>query len=243
MPHLAELQNRYAEAGLVIIGVSNEHPSVVHHFAQSRGGDVGYALVTDTAQREVYNAFMRPVGSPGIPHAFLIDRDGSLAWHGVPSAKEIDGRIERLAGQSYTLKSEILAERAERLMARYFAAATRSTNPDETAALGDRIIEWGSARPDLLREFAWRLLTEPGLESRDVKTALRAATRAHEARPQDFRILETLALAHYAAGDVSQAATCQAAAVDACPEQTLRLRMKETLDKFRAESSPAATSP
>ncbi|HOF42141.1 MAG TPA: hypothetical protein PLD73_18890, partial [Candidatus Hydrogenedentes bacterium] len=144
---------------------------------------------------------------------------------------------------SYTLKSEILAERAERLMARYFAAATRSTNPDETAALGDRIIEWGSARPDLLREFAWRLLTEPGLESRDVKTALRAATRAHEARPQDFRILETLALAHYAAGDVSQAATCQAAAVDACPEQTLRLRMKETLDKFRAESSPAATSP
>ncbi len=243
MPHLAELQNQYAEAGLVIIGVSNEPPSVVHHFTQSMGGAAGYALVTDTPQRDVYNAYMRPVGSPGIPHAFLIDRDGNLVWHGVPSAKEIDGRIERLAGESYTLKSEILAERAERLMARYFAAKTRSANPDETAALGERIVEWGSARPELLREFAWRLLTEPGLEPRDVDTALRAATRAHEARPQDFRILEALALAHYAAGDLDQAASWQAAAIDACPEQILQLRMKETLDKFRAETTSNTTLP
>ncbi len=242
MPHITELQNRYAGAGLVVIGVSNEHPAAIHRFVQSMGDRVGYALVTDTINRDAYNAYMWPVGSPGIPHAFLIDRDGVLVWHGIPSAKEIDARIERLAGQGYTLESEVLADRAERLVARYFATVTRDANSGEAASLGERIVEWGGARPDLLREFAWRILTELGLESRDVHIALLAATRAAEARPQDFRALETLALAHFTAGDLGQAVKYQSAAIDACPEQVLRLRLEETLDKFRAQS-PTNTAP
>ena len=51
MPHITELQNRYAGAGLVVIGVSNEHPSAIHRFIQSLGDRVGYALVTDTIHR------------------------------------------------------------------------------------------------------------------------------------------------------------------------------------------------
>ena len=242
MPHITELQNRYAGAGLVVIGVSNEHPSAIHRFIQSLGDRVGYALVTDTIHRDAYNAYMWPVGSPGIPHAFLIDRDGILVWHGIPSAKEIDARIERLAGQGYTLESEVLVERAERLVARYFATVTRDARSGEAARLGERIVDWGSARPDLLREFAWRILTEPGFESRDVHTALLAATRAAEARPNDFRTLETLALAHFTAGDIAEAVRCQNAAIEACPEQALRNRLKETLDTFSAKL-PSNTAP
>ncbi|MFO7974883.1 MAG: TlpA disulfide reductase family protein [Candidatus Hydrogenedentota bacterium] len=231
MPHLTRLQRRYAEAGFVVIGVSNERAETVRRFVTSARAGMGYAVITDTESRDTYNAYMRPMGSPGIPHAFLIDRDGKLVWHGVPVEKEIAPIIQRMAGKDYTLKSEQLAQRAERLIARYFATLKRGEE-EKAAQIGERIVEWGSARPGMLREFAWRILTDNGLETRNAETALAAATVAAQAAPDDFRALETLARAQFESGNVAEAVETQKKAITACPEAILQERMERTLDKF-----------
>lgn len=241
MPHINDLQRRYAAAGFVVIAVSTERPDTIRRFVESMGAAMNYAVVADTDDRAVYEAYMRPVGAPGIPHAFLIDRDGKLVWHGVPVEKEIDPLIERLAGKDYTLQSEQLAQRAERLIGRYFATLKRG-DMNEAAKLGHRIVEWGSARPDMLREFAWRILTEPGLERRDPKTALDAATVAADAAPDDFRALETLALAQFESGSKAEALETQKSAIAVCPDQILQNRMQETLDKFTAALASQTTA-
>ncbi|HOD48792.1 MAG TPA: TlpA disulfide reductase family protein [Candidatus Hydrogenedentes bacterium] len=233
MPHINELQRQYAGAGLVVIGVSNEDPETVRAFVASTGADMSYAVAVDSRNRDVYNAYMRPVGSPGLPHAFLIDREGMLAWHGVPAARELDPLIERIAGKQYTLKSEQLAQRAERLIPRYFATVKRGDEA-EAATLGQRILEWGTARPDMLRGFAWRILTEPGLETRDAETALRAATAAVQAAPEDFRALETLAHALAESGKSTDAVETQKKAIAACPDEVLRKSMQDSLEEFLA---------
>jgi thiol-disulfide isomerase/thioredoxin len=234
MPHINDLQRKYAGAGFVVIAISTEPAHVVGRFVNSMGPAMNYAVVVDTDNRDTYNAYMRAVGAPGIPHAFLVDRDGKLVWYGVPSGKEIDPLIERLAGKDYTLKSEQLAERAERLIARYFATLKRG-DAKEAAKLGERIVEWGRARPGMLREFAWRILTEPGIEARDAETALNAATVAVSATPDDFRVLETLALAQFESGQIPEAVETQKRAIAACNETTLHERLKETLDTFVAQ--------
>lgn len=231
MPHINDLQRKYAGAGFVVIAISTEPADVVRRFVESMGPAMNYAVVVDTDKRDTYDAYMRAVGAPGIPHAFLIDREGRLVWYGVPAGKEIDPLIDRLAGTDYTLKSEQLAERAERLIARYFATLNRG-DPAEARKLGERIVEWGRARPDMLREFAWRILTEPGIESRDAETALKAATVAVSAKPEDFRALETLARAEFESGQVAGAVETQKRAIAACNEAILRVRMEETLDTF-----------
>jgi thiol-disulfide isomerase/thioredoxin len=241
MPHINDLQRRYADAGLVVIGVSNESVETIRGFVESMGEGMGYAVVADTEGRDIYNAYMRPVGSPGIPHAFLIDRDGRLVWHGVPVEKEIDPLIERLAGKDYTLKSEQLAERAERLVARYFATLKRGDD-EEAGKIGLRIVEWGSARPEMLREFAWRILTDPDLDSGDAETALAASKVAVQAGPNDFRALETLALAQFESGHLAEAVETQKKAIAACPETVLQKRMEETLDKFQSATAEGPES-
>ena len=242
MPDINDLQRRYAEAGFVVIAVSTERPEVVRRFVEASGPGMNYAVAVDTANRDTYNAYMRAVNAEGIPYGFLVDRDGVLVWHGVPSRQQIEPLIQRMAGTEFTLRSEQLAQRAERLIPRYFAAFRRG-DADEAATLGERIIEWGRAWPDMLREFAQRILTESDIEKRDAETALRAATVAAEAAPDDFRALETLALAQFKAGRPAEAAETQRQAIAACPEAILRRRMQESLDKFLATSTETAPDP
>lgn len=234
MPDINDLQRRYADAGFVVIALSTERPEIVRRFVEASGPGMNYAVAVDTPGRDAYNAYMRAVGAEGIPYGFLVDRDGVLAWHGVPSRQRIEPLIERMAGAEFTLRSEQLAQRAERLIPRYFTAAKRG-DTDEAAALAERVLEWGRTWPDMLREFAGRILTEPGIEERDAETALRAATVAVEAAPDDFRALETLALAQFEAGFPNAAAETQRQAIAVCPEDVLRRRMQETLDRFLAE--------
>lgn len=73
IPGYSELQKKYGDRGLVIIGVSldEQGPSVVKTFAREQ--KVAYPLVMGNA--EVTEAFG---GVEGIPTTFLIDREGQI---------------------------------------------------------------------------------------------------------------------------------------------------------------------
>ena len=95
-PHFVELQKKYGDRGLQIIGVSmDDSPDPVHPFYQQF--HINYPVVMGTA--EVGSAYG---GVLGLPIAFLIDRDGLIyAKHmGATDPQVFEKDITALLGES-----------------------------------------------------------------------------------------------------------------------------------------------
>jgi thiol-disulfide isomerase/thioredoxin len=92
MPHLSELQEKYADKGVTIIGVSDESlPKVTGFLFQTYKRDgklqndrTRYTLTTDPDQ-SVKKDYFLAAGQTGIPCAFVIGKDGFVEWIGHPS--------------------------------------------------------------------------------------------------------------------------------------------------------------
>ena len=85
VPGYVEMQQKYADRGLVIVGISldQQGPPVVQRFAERH--KVNYPLVM--GDQEVVEAFG---GVEGIPTTFLIDRNGQLRHRKVGSMEQAD---------------------------------------------------------------------------------------------------------------------------------------------------------
>ncbi len=91
IPHLNSLQKKYGKDGLVVVGFSNPDVALgeetkrkenntlemVRAFVAGRGDRMDYHVAYDTPDKATYKSWMNTQG--GIPHAFLIDREGRLA--------------------------------------------------------------------------------------------------------------------------------------------------------------------
>ena len=75
IPHLNEIYEKYKDKDIVIIGVSNEESGTVKEFQKSTPLKYPNGLSKD---------LINQYGVQGIPHAFLIGKDGKLIWSGHP---------------------------------------------------------------------------------------------------------------------------------------------------------------
>jgi len=122
IPHLIELHKQYGPKGVVLCSLTDESKSKVEPFAREMG--MIYAVGCGSKSGGAY-------GVRGIPHAFIVDPTGVIAWHGHP-AGGLDAAIEKqLKATPPTLLSEkeraaatALLENVEALMQkeRYAAA-------------------------------------------------------------------------------------------------------------------------
>lgn len=71
------MQERYSEKGLSVLGVTNEGKKDTESWIKSKG--VKYAYAYDKGGK-----LQSKLGVNGIPHAFLIDANGKIAWEGHP---------------------------------------------------------------------------------------------------------------------------------------------------------------
>lgn len=101
IPHFVELQNKYSDRGLQIIGVSmDDGPEPVREFYQRF--KMNYPVVMGNAQTgELYGGVL------GLPIAFLIGRDGRISAKHIGATdisvfeKEIVNLLPRKAGLSW----------------------------------------------------------------------------------------------------------------------------------------------
>ncbi len=96
IPHLTELQEKYKDRQVTIIGVTMEESGTVKPFVEKQAEKMVYTVAID-AEGKTSKAYMDAVGARGIPHAFVIDKEGKLAWHGHPMDDAFDRQIERHA--------------------------------------------------------------------------------------------------------------------------------------------------
>lgn len=85
IPHLNELHEKHEQDGLRIVSFTDQARSHVEAFMQKTL--MNYALGTGSSLSRRY-------GVTGIPHAFIVGRDGKLRWHGHPSLSAFDKQLE-----------------------------------------------------------------------------------------------------------------------------------------------------
>ena len=83
IPHLSELQKRFQDRGVVMVGVSNESIEKVKPFVDQMGDQMDYVVAIDDRDQTA-DAYMGAFGVDSIPHAFVVNKAGQIIWHGHP---------------------------------------------------------------------------------------------------------------------------------------------------------------
>ena len=79
IPHLNRLHEKLKDRGVAFIGVTMEDEATVQSFLKDV--PIAYRVALDT-ERTTENTWMKDV--EGIPHAFVVDREGRVIWSGHP---------------------------------------------------------------------------------------------------------------------------------------------------------------
>ena len=101
VPHLSELQAKYKDKGVRIIGISDESEEKVKGFVETMGEKMDYTVVSDESGA-TWERYAEPFGVTGIPHAFVVDRTGTLVWHGHPM-DGLDEVVAKVSEGSYDI--------------------------------------------------------------------------------------------------------------------------------------------
>ncbi|MEM1071225.1 MAG: redoxin family protein [Planctomycetota bacterium] len=122
MPHLSDLADAKADAGVDVIGVSIDtgpnSVSLVERFLEDRSEQVRFeVLVADGGMRD---RWFEAAGLSAIPTTMVIDGDGRLVWVGHPMATDRDGTptlervVDEVVSGRFDLASVLEAAQRER---------------------------------------------------------------------------------------------------------------------------------
>jgi thiol-disulfide isomerase/thioredoxin len=242
IPHLTELQAKYKDRGLVIVGVSDEPAADVIPFVASQGGAMDYRVAVDTSRR-TFNNWMPAYGENGIPHSFVIGTNGLVLWHGFPS-EELDRTLEHVFSGKFDLEFEKNSETGDRLVQYYTAMAKKPNATGAIAPTGEKILADYCRDWRVAYRLARSILTDPEVRSRDVPLALRVANRAVELTHQrSYQALEMQARALFASGKRTEAIEIQKQAISVCSDPEDRPELEKFLLLFQksAGNEPGVT--
>jgi thiol-disulfide isomerase/thioredoxin len=175
IPHLTELQKKFQDRGVVFVGVSDETAAKVKPFVDGMGEKMDYTVAVDS-NRKTFAGYMGAYGINGIPHAFIVDKEGRIAWHGHPMSG-LDKALERIAANTFNLAAEKKRDTAQRQLQEYFERAARGDSDEQLAALGQQLLaldkELGGIEPgEPLDLAAQRQLARIQAVMRDYQRAL-----------------------------------------------------------------------
>jgi len=107
IPHLTELQKRFKDKGVVIVGISDEDPAKVKPFVEKMGEQMNYTIACDD-DRQTFASYMEAYGHDSIPTAFVITKDGKVVWDGHPMVG-LDQAVEAAVNEGKDKKLLIVA--------------------------------------------------------------------------------------------------------------------------------------
>ena len=242
IPHLTDLQKRFKDKGVVFVGISDETEAKVKPFVEKMGSKMDYVVALDSS-RKTSEAYMGAYGQNGIPTAFIVDKQGRVAWVGHPM-DGLDTAIEGIVAGTYDMvaaqkefdgraaRAAKMQELNESFM-KYMQAAAKPDAKD-LPTLGKSLLDLAGEDPQILNAIAWNVLTAPNIKTRDTGFALDVAKAAVSAsKEKNPAILDTYARALFDNGKKAEAIAQQKKAIDLAPEAQ-KAEMKTTLGKYEA---------
>lgn len=225
-PHLSELQKEYKDQGVTIIGTNvwetreynDETYTKVEKFVADKGDIMGYTVAYDGAAQHMTKEWMSAAGQNGIPAAFVIDKEGKIAWIGHPM--QLDYVLPGVVDGSWS------PEKADAIMAK------------QMKGMAGKHVDAAIAKKDAeaLNEIAWGMVDPAGHpENPDLNLALKAATAADEiTEHKNAMIIDTLARVHFVRGDVAKAIELQTKAVELAPAG-FKAEMTKALEEYKSK--------
>ncbi len=213
IPHLTELQKEYGPKGVTIIGISSEKVEEVTPFVTAQGANMNYRVAVDSSRTSI-KQWMEAYGETGIPHAFIVDREGKVAWHGFPS-DELDRTLKNMTSGKFDVKQAQGLENGTRAVEQYRAAVLKPKTAERAAAFGQKIVDDLATDWRVPHRLARTILTDPEVRSRDLELALKASAKAVEmTERRSSDALEMHARALFATGKKAEAITVQKEAIE-----------------------------
>jgi thiol-disulfide isomerase/thioredoxin len=158
IPHLTELQKKHADVPFIGVSVFEQDQSGVEPFVKEMGDKMDYRVAVDAVpadkdpgQGAMAKAWMEASESKGIPTAFIVNKEGKIAWIGHPMAMEKP--LEKVIAGTWDLKTaaeEIRKEKEGQAQLQKLAAklqsAQQSGQPKKIIEAIDEIV---AASPEL----------------------------------------------------------------------------------------------
>lgn len=235
IPHLTELQAKFKDKNVRIIGISDEAEDQVKPFVETQAANMEYTVALDD-QKKTWAAFAEPFGVTGIPHAFVVDAKGSLVWEGHP----MDGLDEVLAkvvdGTFNPGETKVQDELGELTMVwaqEYLILAKYGRDKEGADKVGRKLLDCGYSDAEFYGQVAWTLLSDDSLTYKNLPFALEVATFANTlAESKSANVLDTLAFAQFKSGDIQKAVETQKKAIEICDNQDLLAQLKQRLAEY-----------
>jgi thiol-disulfide isomerase/thioredoxin len=137
IPHLTELQNKFKDRNVIFIGVSDEPASTVKKFVAQMGDKMDYTVAVDKS-RKTSEAYMEAFGVNGIPHAFIVDKEGRIAWHGHPM-DNLESVLQAVLDGKHDLAASRKRDQAKKLYQEFFELSLKDENPARADELARKL--------------------------------------------------------------------------------------------------------
>ena len=228
LPHLNQLSQDYDS--VTVIAVSDEAERLVSRFWKRQGWTPDFTVAIDPSGATT-SRYMGVDGARGIPRSYIVS-DGQVVWSGHPV--QLDQPLAMVvAGEWSPAQAQFIAA-LPGLYQQYFEQA-RAGNAAAAAEHGEAILTRAGQMPSVLNDLSWNILTDLPEGRRDLTLAVRAARSAVRSKPDSAAYLDTLGLALYQSGEVSEAISVQERAVASCAQQKEAFcgDLQERLQQFR----------
>ena len=277
IPHLTELAKKFqgkADFTGVSVWESNVRapltmPQItekVNKFVTAMGPKMDYSVAIDDLPEKgtMATGWMAASGSDGIPTAFIVDKDGKVAWIGhpihmeEPLAKIVEGKWDIAAEKQRAADAKAVAEKQEaqqkvlieKLQAfnNEFKELLEAGKTAEALALADKTATespiMAAQIAQLYNQLAWTIAEgkeqlPPAFEKLKDSTLIMAQKAAELTKNEDGMILDTLAFIHFKAGNLKEALALQEKAVGKLPPGTpedMKKEIQERLELYRSKA-------
>jgi thiol-disulfide isomerase/thioredoxin len=248
IPHLTDVQKKFKDKNVVVIGITDEELDTVKPFVEKMGERMDYVVAIDKNDA-MQKAYMEAYGQNGIPHAFIVNQDGVVIWTGHPMDK-LDEVLQRVVDGKYTVadardearKAAELAKRRQALFEKgneYIEALTGEGGIEKARPIGDEFLKLARDDHEVLNEFTWYLLTAPMFKERDYDFLVRAGKAAVDASGgESASVLDTYARALYDSGRKAEAIKVQKQAIELSKVDEQTKQLEETLKRYESGGAP-----
>ncbi len=249
MPHLNELQKQYKDKGLVVVAMSDEPKSTVAPVVEKQGDKMDFVVAIDQPTQtgmgslgKTSTTYMMGAGLDGVPAAFVIAKDGRIAWFGYSAGNpQLDEVLAKVVKGEYDIDKAVATSKADAkffkeqqtVMAQAMEKADWKLLVEHTKKVLDPSNPISKElRVQIANEVAWILLTDDKKDSQYYKDALLFAQSANELTDgNDPTALDTYARALFETGDIPHAVEFQKKAVEHS-DGPVKEEMQKTLKKY-----------
>lgn len=172
IPHLSELQKKFPAVTFIGVSIWEESQAGVAPFVKQMGNKMEYRVAMDAVapndrggrSGKMATNWMQAAGQNGIPSAFIINKEGKVAWIGHPGAMEEP--LSQIVAGKYNLQRAAAQKQQEsrkqaRMMelAKKVQAAEQAKNPKAALAAVNQAFKEDPALERMLGTYKLNLLT------------------------------------------------------------------------------------